>query len=195
MAFAKVGIWKGLSPFFSEFKNKAILPDLLGFQYLLRGLSAKGRMEEARNVLREMLQSQPIVELIDKVDSEFETESLNFLVLLCEQGNIKGAITLLDEIGNMYHPIQKFHADLNESSKPNMRYEGEEFKTDVARSMTALGNDGLEIWPMEVKNLEDAMSMMKPKLNDFDSFYSLVASLCSSGEVEKANLLLKGFVC
>ncbi|KAK3433712.1 hypothetical protein EUGRSUZ_D01013 [Eucalyptus grandis] len=162
--FCQSGDMEGALTLFSEFKNKAILPDLLGFQYLLRGLSAKGRMEEARNVLREMLQSQPIVELIDKVDSEFETESLNFLVLLCEQGNIKGAITLLDEIGNMYHPIQKFHADLNESSKPNMRYEGEEFKTD-------------------------------PKLNDFDSFYSLVASLCSSGEVEKANLLLKGFVC
>lgn len=193
--FCQSGDMEGALTLFSEFKNKAILPDLLGFQYMLRGLSAKGRMEEARNVLREMLQSQPIVELIDKVDSEFETESLNFLVLLCEQGNIKAAITLLNEIGNMYHPIQKFHADLNESSKPNMRYEGEEFKTDVTRSMTALGNDGLEIWPMEVKNLEDAMSTMKPKLNDFDSFYSLVASLCSSGEVEKANLLLKGFVC
>lgn len=193
--FCRSGDMEGALTLFSEFKNKAILPDLLGFQYLLRGLSAKGRMEEARNVLREMLQSQPIVELIDKVDSEFETESNNFLVLLCEQGNIKAAITLLDEIGNVYHPTQKFHADFNESAKPNMRYEGDGFKTDVARSMTALGNNDLEIWPLEEKNVEDAMSATKPKLNDFDSFYSLVASLCSSGEVEKANLLLKGFVC
>ncbi|KAI6703132.1 hypothetical protein NL676_012268 [Syzygium grande] len=153
--FCRSGDMEGALTLFSEFKNKAILPDLLGFQYLLRGLSAKGRMEEARNVLREMLQSQPIVELIDKVDSEFETESNNFLVLLCEQGNIKEAITLLDEIGNMYHPIQKFHADFNELAKPNMRYKGEGFKTDVARSMTDLGNKVLEIWPLEVKNVED----------------------------------------
>ncbi|KAI4344448.1 hypothetical protein L6164_011675 [Bauhinia variegata] len=99
---------EGAFAFFSEFKRKGISPDFLGFLYLIRGLCVRGRMEGARNVLREMLQSKPVMYLINIVNAEVETESRgDFLVFLCEQGSIQEAV---NEIASLLFPVRRLSA-------------------------------------------------------------------------------------
>ncbi|KAJ6296441.1 hypothetical protein OIU78_024318 [Salix suchowensis] len=77
--FCQKGDMEGALGFYFEHKGKGIPPDFLGFLHLIRGLCAKGRMEEARNILREMLQSQSVKELINSINTEVETESIEKL--------------------------------------------------------------------------------------------------------------------
>ncbi|KAL5823767.1 hypothetical protein ACOSQ4_021667 [Xanthoceras sorbifolium] len=100
------GDMEGALRFFFEFKMKGISPDFLGFLYLIRGLYTKGRMEEARNILREMLQSKSVLELMNRVDTGVESESaVSILDLLCEEGSIKEAVAVLNEIRSVFFPI------------------------------------------------------------------------------------------
>ncbi|XP_038699350.1 pentatricopeptide repeat-containing protein At5g57250, mitochondrial [Tripterygium wilfordii] len=150
--------------FFSEYKRKAISPDFLGFLYLVRGLCIKGRMEEARSVLREMLLSQSVVTLINRVDAEVETESVeSILVFLCEQGSIKEALGVLNEIASMFFPVQKYNA-YNVSDDIHKHYE----------SMVGSGD-----------------SVEETSRFNYLDYYSLITSFCARGEVRKANSLAK----
>lgn len=99
---------EGALNFFIECNQKGTSPDLLGFLQLMRGLCAKGRMEEARSILREMLQSKSVMEMLNKVNTGVETESMqSFLIFLCQQGSIKEAVTVLNEVVSMFFPVQK----------------------------------------------------------------------------------------
>ncbi|KAL3825609.1 hypothetical protein ACJIZ3_021638 [Penstemon smallii] len=172
--YCQKGDMEGALKLFFEFKSKGILPDFLGFMYLIRGLCAKGRMEESRSILREMLQTKSIIDLLNRVDTEGETDSVeNLLVFLCERGNIKEAVDVLDEVGSM------FFSDGRNSSSHNNLVENTDLMPDDVEKLEHL----VEICP--VKDGETQ------KFKDFDSFFSVIRSLCLKGEVDKANKLTK----
>ncbi|XAR53447.1 hypothetical protein NMG60_11022001 [Bertholletia excelsa] len=120
--FCQKGDMEGALEFFFEFKKKGLVPDLLGFI--------------VSNILREMLQTQSVLELLKRAETEVDSDSIDrFLLSLCEQGSIQEAILVLNEVGSMYFPIPVF---------PN-----------------------------------------------FNTYYSVIASLCSRGDLRKANELAK----
>ncbi|KAL9665757.1 hypothetical protein QQ045_000078 [Rhodiola kirilowii] len=165
--FGLKGDVQGALDFYIEPKRKGESPDFLGFLYLIRGLLTKGRMEEARGILKEMLQTKSVRDSINQVDAEVETESIeSFLVDLCDQGCIKEAVTILDEIGLILFPIgiasshkQKFST----GSKGNV--------SDTASSRNIVGSDS--------------------QSQNFNNFYPAIVSFCSEGEIQNANSLVK----
>ncbi|KAI3805574.1 hypothetical protein L1987_28085 [Smallanthus sonchifolius] len=158
-SFCKSGNMEGALEYYFDSKMSGFSPDLLGFFYLIRGLCSKGRMEESRSILRDMLQTEKNVDLLKKVDTGYETESVDlFLVSLCDQGNIREAIMILDEIVRMVFPVEK--------------------KVDE-RELRVVGSEPL------ISNHEDDV------YDDFEAYYSLLASLCSRGEMKKANKVAK----
>ncbi|KAK4391975.1 Pentatricopeptide repeat-containing protein, mitochondrial [Sesamum angolense] len=174
--YCKKGDMEGALKLFIEFKSKSLLPDFLGFMYLIRGLCAKGRMEESRSILREMLQIQSVIDVLGRVDTGVESDSVeNLLILLCERGSIHEAVTVLDEVASML-----FSAGGNSSHQvmPSI-YNGTDFHP--------LSSDANNIENMlKICATEDGE---KQQLKDFDSFYSLIHSLCLKGELAKANRL------
>ncbi|XP_057981387.1 pentatricopeptide repeat-containing protein At5g57250, mitochondrial isoform X2 [Malania oleifera] len=198
--YCKKGDLEGALKFFFEYKRKDLLPDFLGFMYLIKGLCAKGRMEEARSVLREMLQAQSVVEVINQVDSEVETESIgNFLVFLCEQGSIKEAITILNEVGFMFFPGGTKCGPYSRVHRPKRHYKGETLVTVDSRCLTSPCVMDLDFGSRNVKKVREIVencdiSQKKLQFLNFDSCYSLAASLCASGELQKANRLVKEMI-
>ncbi|KAH6807559.1 hypothetical protein C2S51_028667 [Perilla frutescens var. frutescens] len=188
--YCQKGDMEGALKFFVEFKSTGLLPDFLGFMYLLRGLCAKGRLEESRNILREMLQTQSVIDLLGRVDTEVESDSVeNLLVCLCEQGRIHDALTLLEEVGSLLFTSRcssSWHALDQHELKAN---------AEVAASSYA-GADFLSL-SYDDNKVEDLLNIcaIEPgkaqQLKDFDSFYSLIHSLCLKGELAKANKLTK----
>lgn len=193
-AYGQKGDMEGALELYTEFKRKGILPDYLGFLHLVRGLTSKGRLEETQSILRQMLQLRPIVELIDKIDSEVGAESLHsFLVQLCEQGNIKAACTVLNEIGYTIRPSPRFCVDndsLQEQSKP---FVDDASRIDAAAiSLMPVGSVESCAGDLGVEDTVEALTYGKgTQIEEFNSLYPLVVSLCSSGEVQKANQLLR----
>ncbi|KAI3701733.1 hypothetical protein L6452_27028 [Arctium lappa] len=158
--FCRNGNMEGALEYYFDSRMKGLLPDLLGFFYLIRGLCSKGRMEESRSILREMLQTETIVELLKKVDTGAETGSVDhFLVSLCDQGNIREAVMILDEIVHMFFPLGK--------------------KVDNGKFRVG-GSEPL------ISGREDDLVC-----DDFEAYYGLLASLCSKGELKKANKVAK----
>lgn len=183
------GDMEGSLGFFSDFKRKGMFPDFLGFMHLLRGLCAKGRMEESQGILREMLQSQSVMDLLNRIDSDIESESLqNFLVHLCEQGSLQDAIAILDEIGLIFFPHRRpktneMYFKHNERCAAQ-RNEMTEYKSSRCRHLTMLP---LQKAPHASTHLDNEISQPL----DFDSWYQIVASLYSEGETNEANRLIK----
>ncbi|KAL4564372.1 hypothetical protein LXL04_028433 [Taraxacum kok-saghyz] len=163
-SFCRNGNMEGALEYYFDSGNKGLSPDLLGFFYLIRGLCSKGRMEESRSVLRDMLQIEKIVDLLKKVDTGVEIETLDhFLVSLCDQGNMREAILILDEIVRMFFPVGK--------------------KVDEGRRVgLGLG----ESQPL-ISDQDDGVYVY----DDFETCYGLLASLCSRGELKKANKVAK----
>ncbi|KAG1338891.1 Pentatricopeptide repeat-containing protein [Cocos nucifera] len=96
---------EGALGFFSEYRKRGFSPDFLGFLNLIRGLFAKGRMEEARSILRNMLQCADVKNLINRAGDELQVESLvSLLFLACDQGRIQEVIAVLSEVGSMIFP-------------------------------------------------------------------------------------------
>lgn len=187
--YCQKGDMEGALKFFFEFKSMGLSPDFLGFMYLIRGLCAKGRLEESRSILREMLQTQLVIDLLRRVDTEVESDSVeNLLVCLCEQGRIHDALALLEEVGSLlfsarslssWHALDQHELKANTEAAPS-RYAGADFLSP--------SSDG--------KTVEDLLNCaIEPgkaqQLKDFDSFYSLIHSLCLKGELAKANKLTK----
>nr|KYP62288.1 hypothetical protein KK1_016815 [Cajanus cajan] len=165
--YCQKGDMQGALEFYYKFKRKEISPDFFGFLYLIRGLCTKGRMEEARGVLREMLQSKHAVELINIVNKEVDTESISdFLATLCEQGRVHEAVTVLNEIARMLFPVQSI---VPSSCTSGLNFGSCDDK-DV-RNITT-NNDG---------------HMRRSQLHGFDFYYSRIAALCAKGELQKAN--------
>ncbi|XP_011077715.1 pentatricopeptide repeat-containing protein At5g57250, mitochondrial [Sesamum indicum] len=176
--YCQKGDMEGALKLFIEFKSKSLLPDFLGFMHLIRGLCAKGRMEESRSILREMLQIQSVIDVLGRVDTGVESGSVeNLLIFLCERGSIHEAVTVLDEVASML-----FSAGGNSSHQvmPSI-YNGTDFHS--------LSSDAKNIENMlKICTAEDGE---KQQLKDFDSFYSLIHSLCLKGELAKANRFTK----
>ncbi|KAK3023652.1 hypothetical protein RJ639_043178 [Escallonia herrerae] len=161
-----------------DFKRNGHLPDFLGFMYLLSGLCSRGRLEESLSILREMLQIQSVINLLNKVENDVQTESMEqFLFFLCEQGRIQETITVLNEVGSMFFPVERWR--IGASSGPEKLKEIYDSKAfGIAASKSLLSK-------------EDNRS----QLCDFDSYYDQLASLCTKGELLKANKLAKILTC
>lgn len=191
------GDMEGALEYFFEFHRKGVSPDFLGFMYLVRGLCAKGRMEEARSVIREMLQTVSVMELLNKVDTEVESEPLeSILIGLCEQGSIKEAVTVLNEVASIFFPPRISSPYLNGShiaEKPNER---EAFGGSViSESLTfpERSNVPFRSAGMKGKTISKDLDHLErgSQFHNFEDFYSVVASLCSRGELQKASHLAK----
>lgn len=176
--FCRKGDMQEALEYYFEFKRKGVIPDFLGFMYLIRGLSAKGRMEEARSILREMLQSQLVMELIKRVDVEFDIESLESLLSsLCEEGRINEAVTVLNEVGLVFFPPRRSSGAYDGPYIPKESHDREAF--------------GITNLSSELSDLKNAKKLIKSQFNDFDFCCSMIASLCSRGETQKASQLTK----
>lgn len=192
------GDMEGSLDFFTKLRGKGTSPDFLGFMYLLRGLCAKGRMEESQSILREMLQTQSIVDLLNKVDRDIEMESAqSFLVFLCEQGSIQEAIAVLDEIGFTFFP-------LNRRPKTNELYlklyepdDAERHEANVDKPLTCSCDAYMvprSYIDEKLQKVPRAPIILDRKVFqplDLNSLYEIAASLCSKGETSEANRLVK----
>ncbi|KAF5813365.1 putative tetratricopeptide-like helical domain superfamily [Helianthus annuus] len=159
-SFCKSGNMEGALEYYFDSKTNGFSPDLLGYFYLIRGLCSKGRMEESRSILRDTLQNEKVVDMLKKVDTGEETESVDrFLDSLCDRGNIREAVMILDEVVRMFFPVGK--------------------KVDETE-VRAVGSE-----PLILDREGDVVS------DDFDAYYGLLASLCSKGELTKANKVAK----
>ncbi|XP_024024259.1 pentatricopeptide repeat-containing protein At5g57250, mitochondrial isoform X1 [Morus notabilis] len=190
------GDMEGALEYFFKFKRNGISPDFLGFMYLIRGLYTKGRMEETRTAIREMLQSESAMELINKVDTEEEAESLeSLLICLCEQGSIKEAVTVLNEVASIYFPPRIFSPHLNGSHILQKRHDNESFGSVSSDSLTYPEGSDLPLQSFDTKGKMIGKDLnhleRRSQFRDFNSYYSIVASLCSRGEVQKASYLAK----
>ncbi|KAF4393867.1 hypothetical protein F8388_018358 [Cannabis sativa] len=187
------GDMEGALEYLFECKKKDVLPDFLGFVYLIRGLCAKGRMEESRSIIREMLQTQSIIELINKVDTEEETESVEtMLIYLCEQGSIEEALTLLNEVASILYPSQMCSTYFSESPIQQPHYERDD--SDLSKSVTVPEGNDLLIGSFSTKGkkiVKDHDLLGRYQFHNFDNYYSKIASLCSKGELQKASNLAK----
>ncbi|KAL6508515.1 hypothetical protein OROHE_021648 [Orobanche hederae] len=160
--YCQKGDMEGALKLFFDCKGNGLLPDFLGFVYLVRGLSAKGRMEESRSILREMLKTQSVVDLINGVKTGVESDSVeNLVVLLCERGCISEAVDVLNEVVSVLF-----------SGERNSSHQSEANGSDCCYAST----------------LSDVEKVL---MKDFDSFYSLVSSLCMKGKLAEANKLTK----
>ncbi|WMV28902.1 hypothetical protein MTR67_022287 [Solanum verrucosum] len=177
-SYCQKGDMEGALGFFSEFKTRGTLPDFLGFMYLVRGLCDKGRMEESRCILREMFQSKSVIDLLGRVESEIETESIrSFLSLLCEQGSIQEAVNILNEVVSMFFPVREKRVNSKDSSC--------KYKTDI-------DSRSCESWTsVKASNNRHNKDTQITQFLDFNSYYSCIALLCSKGEYDNANEVAK----
>ncbi|XP_068643154.1 pentatricopeptide repeat-containing protein At5g57250, mitochondrial-like [Aristolochia californica] len=174
--------------FFGEYRSRGILPDFLGFLTLVRGLFTKGRMEEARTIMKEMLQSPSIAVLIDKAGNEIEIESLtHFLDGLADRGIILEAINVLDEVGSMVFPLRRPQASCGPAKMKKTQRMGNQESTEAQiRKVGVCQLDEAE------SGSEDSYHLVRNfSKHNFEDWYSFISSLCSKGEIQKANRVAK----
>ncbi|CAA6662356.1 unnamed protein product [Spirodela intermedia] len=124
--FCVLGDMEGALGFYADYKRRGIALDFLGFLLLIEGLRAKGRLEEARSILWDMLQCQSIIDIVNKPNIEIEGGSLlGSLAFLCEQGRIDEAIVVLCEVGSFTSPIGRFIGDCRRAALKRS-YKGDE---------------------------------------------------------------------
>ncbi|KAL6626459.1 hypothetical protein ACP70R_030185 [Stipagrostis hirtigluma subsp. patula] len=204
--------------FFNEYRYKEIVPDFVGFMSLVKGLYAKGRMEESRSILREMFQCKEVVELINSVGDKIQAESLvDLLSSACDQGRIDEIVTILNEVGLMI-------LSSSDSSSDNALVHLKKLQKteDACDSMTDSGQ-ALGLVTYDISNIsvhKSSESIVQPVVDgdsslslssddtdidyrnllgksfydDFDSYYAAIASLCSQGEVLKANKAIEAMI-
>ncbi|RLM92818.1 pentatricopeptide repeat-containing protein [Panicum miliaceum] len=198
--------------FFNEYRYKDIEPDFVGFMSLVKGLYAKGRMEESRGILREMFQCKEVVESINSVGDKIQAESLaDLLSSACDQGRIDEIVTILNEVGHML---------LSSSDSSSYNALGHLKKLQKADDACDSISDSGQVSPVaydvsrnshhrssEVIDGDDSLSkasddtdidyqnlLGKSFSDDFDSYYTSIASLCSKGEVLRANKAVEAMI-
>lgn len=215
---------EGALGFFGEYGRRGFSTDFLGFMNLIKGLIAKGRMEEARTILRDMLQCAEVVDLINRAADVLRVESLvSLLALACDQGRIQEVIDVLSEVGfisfsswrsNSDHRLRRLR-ELHDTGTldtgivridsgkegvypmmvevPRNTYESLKWQSmtnDIVAINHSICKTGKEDYVME-----DYGYLMGKSLHcDFDSYYPIIASLCSKGELQKANGLLNAML-
>ncbi|PKA58554.1 Pentatricopeptide repeat-containing protein [Apostasia shenzhenica] len=152
---------QGALNFYHKYRDQEISPDFLGFLNLIKGLSTKGRMEEARGIIRDMLQYEAAAVLINKAGDDV----LPYLKFACEEGRIQEVINILTDLGSDYFPPRWCKEGNNNLKKVKNWHFIDRFTADECKNATI--HEG------------------------FETYYSIVASLCSKGELQKANSLVK----
>ncbi|XP_010536009.1 PREDICTED: pentatricopeptide repeat-containing protein At5g57250, mitochondrial [Tarenaya hassleriana] len=170
---------------FTMFKGENLSPDFLGYIFMIKGFCTKGLMDEAWGLLREMLVSESVVELIDRVmlvsesflelidrvDPEVESEPIkNILIMLYEQGRVLEALKILEEI------CSKFFLDGESSSS----CQGSKFLDKPCESPEA--------------DVHEKDEWKEDYLTDFRNLHSVISSLCSRGKIKQANKLVRSVV-
>ncbi|KAK3038018.1 hypothetical protein RJ639_029969 [Escallonia herrerae] len=197
--FCRNGDMEAALESYFDFKRKGHLPDFLGFMYLLSGLCSKGRLEESRSILREMLQTQSVINLLNKVETDVQTESMEqFLFFLCEQGRIQETITVLNEVGSMFFPVERWRTGASRGpEKLKEIYDSKAFGIAASKSLLSSYDTDMNIKSSDaestVKNYAEEYN--RSQLCDFDSYYDQLASLCAKGELLEANKLAKMLTC
>jgi len=198
--YCQKGDMHGALEFYYKFKRKDMSPDFFGFLYLIRGLCTKGRMEEARSVLREMLQSKNVVELINTVNKEVDTESISdFLATLCEQGRVQEAVTVLNQIACLLFPVQRLSTYYQGFHKQQKIYEWKDFGSISSSILPSSCQSSLNLGSCDDKDVRNLITsnggyMTRSQLHGFDFYYSRMAPLCAKGELQKANQSAKEFL-
>ncbi|KAM3349014.1 hypothetical protein ACQJBY_022283 [Aegilops geniculata] len=204
--------------FFNEYHCKEMVPDFVGFMSLVKGLYAKGRMEESRGILREMFQSKQVVELINNVGYEVETESLVALLSsACEEGKIDEVVTILSEVrlmsvsssdsnsSNTLGQLKKLQRT-DDACDPRTDSEQVRSSADFDVSSNCLhGSSQGTLQPMTERtdslstttdntDIDNGNLLGKSFYDDFDTYYPAIASLCSKGELVKANKAIEAMI-
>ncbi|KAG5132945.1 hypothetical protein JHK82_024133 [Glycine max] len=198
--YCQKGNMHGALEFYYKFKRKDMSPDFFGFLYLIRGLCTKGRMEEARSVLREMLQSKNVVELINTVNKEVDTESISdFLATLCEEGRVQEAVTVLNQIACLLFPVQRLSTYYQGFHKQQKIYEWKDFGSISSSILPSSCQSSLNLGSCDDKDVRNLITsnggyMTRSQLHGFDFYYSRMAPLCAKGELQKANQSAKEFL-
>ncbi|VAH59973.1 unnamed protein product [Triticum turgidum subsp. durum] len=204
--------------FFNEYHCKEMVPDFVGFMSLVKGLYAKGRMEESRGILREMFQSKQVVELINNVGYEVETESLVALLSsACEEGKIDEVVTILSEVrlmsvsssdSNISNTLGQFKKLKRTDDACDPRTDSEQVlsSADFDVSSNCLhGSSRGTLQPMTERtdslctttdntDIDNGNLLGKSFYDDFDTYYPAIASLCSKGELVKANKAIEAMI-
>lgn len=203
--------------FFNEYRHRNIDPDFVGFMSLIKGLYAKGRMEESRGILREMFQCKEVTELINSVGDKIQAESLvDLLSSACDQGRIDEIVTILNEVGLMllsssnsisYNALAHIKkVQKTEDAYGSMSNSGQASPVayDISSNSLCRSSDG------KVQSMidgDDSLSkssgdtdidyrnlLGKSFNDDFESYYAGIASLCSKGELLKANKAVEAMI-
>ncbi|XP_051224287.1 uncharacterized protein [Lolium perenne] len=204
--------------FFNEYHRKEMVPDFVGFMSLVKGLYAKGRIEESRGILREMFQCKQVVELINIAGDEVQTDSLvGLLSSACEEGRIDEVVTILSEVRLMSVSSSDSHncnmlAHLKKPKKIDdacdPRTDSDQVLNSVAFDVSGNGLDGSSestLKPMTERidnlcissddtDIDNANLLGKSFYDDFDTYYPAIASLCSKGELLKANKAIEAMI-
>ncbi|KAK7354700.1 hypothetical protein VNO80_20167 [Phaseolus coccineus] len=191
--YCQKGDMQGALEFYYKFKRKDVTPDFFGFLYLIRGLCTKGRMEEARSVLREMLQSKNVAELMNIVNKEVDTESISdFLATLCEQGRVQEAVTVLNEIACILFPVQRLSTYNQGFHKRQKIYEYKDLGSKCSSILPSSCKSGSNLGSCDDKDVSNLTTnngdcITRSQMHGFDFYYSRIAALCAKGELQKAN--------
>ncbi|KAJ0979146.1 hypothetical protein J5N97_014620 [Dioscorea zingiberensis] len=221
--FCLRGDVQGALDLFTHQRRRENFPDFLGFMNLIKGLFANGRVEEARSILRDMLQCVEVVNLINYAGDELNIESLvSLLGLACDQGRIKEVIDVLNEVMLTAFSTWRSESDyrikhlkrLQEvtDSSPDVKMVGpgkgdshlmevevprhiyDVSKSTVTADAADTSNKLCKMGKEDGGNKDYEHLIGKPLLQDFDSYYSIIASLCSKGELQKANSIVRAML-
>ncbi|XP_042377580.1 pentatricopeptide repeat-containing protein At5g57250, mitochondrial-like isoform X1 [Zingiber officinale] len=192
--------------FFIQCKSRGHFPDFLGFMSLIKGFFAKGRQEEARGMLREMLKSEEITKLINAAGNELHLESLqNLLSVACEQGKIEEVIPILNEISCMFFSSTRFNGHrmftklnkLHDSDMLDMKAEKTEgthiHHPESNRESRPEHELSLKFNIDKDKEAHE-YQIVKPQGYDFATYYSTISSLCRRGDLQKANIAIRAML-
>ncbi|KAG0449312.1 hypothetical protein HPP92_020661 [Vanilla planifolia] len=209
------GDMQGAFNFYNKYKNKGHSPDFLGYVNFIKELITKGRMEEARDIIRDMLCSGEAVDLINRAGQGLNFDPLaTFLELACKDGRLEEVINILEDVRC------KFFSSLCSKSNNSMkgvvkqRVVGSFIKDNEGKDC-AIGSNNLkrseahtsisscignnistgekENWKSKCTDTVMNKFILSQKLlrGDFETYYSIIASFCSKGELQKANGIVK----
>uniref|UniRef100_A0ACD5VS16 Uncharacterized protein n=1 Tax=Avena sativa TaxID=4498 RepID=A0ACD5VS16_AVESA len=204
--------------FFNEYHCKDMVPDFVGFMSLVKGLYAKGRMEESRGILREMFQCKQVVELINSIGHEVQTESLvGLLSSACEDGRIDEVMTILSEVrlmsvsssdSNSCNTLTHLKRPQRIDDACDPRSDSEHVLSSVTFDVSSNclnGSSEGTLQPMTERadnlcvssddtDIDIGNLLGKSFYDKFDTYYPAIASLCSKGEVLKANKAIEAMI-
>ncbi|KAJ1283203.1 hypothetical protein BS78_03G110200 [Paspalum vaginatum] len=220
--YCNFGLTEKALELMSRLEELFLLPDCFTIGAIinglcLKGLHAKGRIEESRGILREMFQCKEVVELINSVGDKIQAGSLvDLLCTACDQGRIDEIVTILNEVGLMLLSSSDSSsydalAHLKKLQKAGDTYDSMsgsgqlspvayEFSSNTLHRSSGgivqpmIDGDGSLSKTCDDTDIDYQNLLGKSFNDDFDSYYAAIASLCSKGEVLKANKAVEAMI-